>query len=50
MVLFVKVSRSTTFQSCWNGVTTSWVFISTVGSLKRLAQGHYTVVMGLEPC
>ena len=40
------LSRSTIFQSCWDGAITFWVFTSTLGSLKCLAQGHYT---GFEP-
>ena len=41
--------RSTIFQSCWDGATASWVFTITLGSLKCLAQGHYTAVVGFEP-
>ena len=41
--------RLTIFQPCWDGATASWVFTSTLESLKRLAQGHYTAVVGFEP-
>ena len=41
--------RSTIFQSFWDGATAFWVFTSTIGTLKCLAQGHYTAVVGLEP-
>ena len=37
------------FQSCWDGATASLVFTSTLRSLKCLAQGHYTAVVGFEP-
>ena len=37
------------FQSCWDRVTASWVFTSTLESLNCIAQGHYTAVMGFEP-
>ena len=33
----------------WDGATASWVFTSTLETLKLLAQGHYTVVVGFEP-
>ena len=48
-VVFCLTSRSTIFQPCWDGATASCVFTSTLGSLKCLAQGHYTAVMGFEP-
>ena len=49
--VFCLTSRSTIFQSCWDGATDSWVYISTLGSLKCLAQGHrYTAVVGFEIC
>ena len=31
---------------CWDVGTASWVFTSTLESLKCLAQGHYTAVVG----
>ena len=37
------------FSSCWDEATTSWVFTSTLGSLKCLAQGHYTATVEFEP-
>ena len=46
---YCLTSRSTIFQSCWDWATTSRVFTSTLGSLKCLAQGHYTAVVGIEP-
>ena len=48
-LVFCLTSRSTIFQSFWDGATTSWVFISTLGTLKCLAQGHYMVVRGSNP-
>ena len=39
-------SRSTICQSFWDGATVSWVFTSTLGTLKCIAQGHY---MAFEP-
>ena len=36
------------FQSCWDGATAPWVFISTLGSLKCFAQGHYKGVVWFE--
>ena len=42
-------SRSTIFKSFWDGAIASWVFTSTLGTLKCLAQGHYTAVVGFEP-
>ena len=41
-------SWSTIFQLFWDGATASWVFTSTLGTLKCLAQGHYTAVMGFK--
>ena len=43
------MSWSTTFQSFWDGATASWVFTSTLGTLKCLAQGHYMAVVGFKP-
>ena len=43
---FGLTSWSIIFQSFWDGAIASWVFTSTLGSLKCLAQGHYTMVMG----
>ena len=48
-LVFCLMSRSTIFQSFWDGATASWVFTSTLGTLKCLAQGHYMAVMGFEP-
>ena len=45
---FCLTPRSTIFQSCWDGTTAFWVFTSTLGSLKRLAQEIYTAVVGFE--
>ena len=36
------------FSVIWDGATASWVFTSTLESLKCLAQGHYTSVVGFE--
>ena len=49
-LVFCLMSRSTIFQSFWDGATASWVFTSTLGTLKCLAQGHYREVVGFEPC
>ena len=49
-LVFCLTSQSTIFQSCWDGATASWVFTSTLGSLKCLAQGDYMAVVGFEPC
>ena len=46
---FCLTSRSRIFQSFSDGATASWVFTSTLGTLKCLAQGHYTAVVGFEP-
>ena len=35
-----------TFQSFWDKAAASWVFTCTLGTLKCLAQGHYTAVVG----
>ena len=48
-LVFCLTSRSTTFQSFWDGATASWVFTSTLGTLKCLAKEPYTAVMGFEP-
>ena len=45
---FCLTSRSSIFQSFWGGATASCVFTSTLGTLKCLAQGHYTAVVGFE--
>ena len=37
------------FSVIWDGATTSWVFTSTLGTLKCLAQGHYTRLWGSNP-
>ena len=47
-LVFCLKSRSTIFQSCWDGATASWVFTSTLGSLKCLVQGHFAAVVGFE--
>ena len=46
---FCLTSRSAIFQSFWDGATASWVFTSTLRTLKCLAQGHYTANVGFEP-
>ena len=48
VLVFCLTSQSTIFQSCCDGATASWVFTNTLGSLKCLAQGHYTAVVGFE--
>ena len=48
-LFFCLTSRSTIFQSCWDGATASCVFTSALESLKFLAQGHCTAVAGFEP-
>ena len=48
-LFFCLTSRSTIFQSCWDGATASWVFTSTLGSLKSLSQGHDTSAVGFKP-
>ena len=40
------MSLSTIFQSFWDAATASWVFTSTLGTLKYLAQENYTEVVG----
>ena len=45
---FCLTSLSTIFQSFWDRATASWVFTSTLGTLKCLAQGHYTGVGTLD--
>ena len=37
------------FSVLWDGSTASWAFTRTVGSLKCLAQRHYTAVEGSNP-
>ena len=46
--VFCLSSRLTIFQSCWDEAPSSWVFTSTLGSLKCLAQRRYTAVVGFE--
>ena len=48
-LFFVLTSRSTIFQSFWDGAIASWVFTSTLGTLECLSQGHYTAVVWFEP-
>ena len=49
VLVFCLTSRSTIFQSFCDGATCSWVFTSTLGAFKGLAQKHYTAVVGFEP-
>ena len=42
-------SQSTIFQSCWDGVTASWVINQYFRGVKWLAQGHNTAEVGFEP-
>ena len=46
---YCLTSRLTIFQSCRDGTKASWVFTSTLESLKCLAQGHYMAVIGFVP-
>ena len=48
-LVYGLTSRSTILKSCWDGATASWVFTSTFGSLKCLAQGHFTTTVGFKP-
>ena len=47
-LVYGLMSWSTIFQSCWDGAIASCVFTGTLGSLKRLAQEHYTATVGFE--
>ena len=42
-------SQSTTFQSCRDGATASWVINQYFRGVKCLAQGHNTAAVGFEP-